>query len=257
MKHWRMLLSRCMTKIKGGIKMSDLVVKEQEIMDSLGDYSQLIEKINISELPIIIEEQVKKIEELGEKIETALSKAEDAKSVAKKTKDMKVKWGQRKKVIKELQISGEKSAEAIGETVGALKVSFEHEKQLAEISKFLLAIAACSAAHTEQAIEEINNAIQNRAAGKPLNNTAKERLQEIVNQMKAQGETIKRMEEKEAQDEEQNKQIREMAEDDDRQDALIGELQNKIQSLEKWKIATFVISALALALTLLQIFGII
>ena len=76
MKHWRMLLSRCMTKIKGGIKMSDLVVKEQEIMDSLGDYSQLIERINISELPTIIEEQVKKIEELGEKIETALSTAE-------------------------------------------------------------------------------------------------------------------------------------------------------------------------------------
>ena len=48
--------------------MSDLVVKEQEIMDSLGDYSQLIERINISELPTIIEEQVKKIEELGEKI---------------------------------------------------------------------------------------------------------------------------------------------------------------------------------------------
>ena len=257
MKHWRMLLSRCMTKIKGGIKMSDLVVKEQEIMDSLGDYSQLIERINISELPTIIEEQVKKIEELGEKIETALSTAEEAKSVAEKTQEMEVKWGQRKKVIRELQKSGTKSAEAIGETVGALKVSFEHEKQLAEISKFLLAIAACSAAHTEQAIEEINNAIQNRAAGKPLNNTAKERLQEIVNQMKAQGETIKRMEEKEAQDEEQNKQIREMAEDDDRQDALIGELQNKIQSLEKWKIATFVISALALALTLLQIFGII
>ena len=257
MKHWRMLLSRCMTKIKGGIKMSDLVVKEQEIMDSLGDYSQLIERINISELPTIIEEQVKKIEELGEKIETALSTAEEAKSVAEKTQEMEVKWGQRKKVIRELQKSGKKSAEAIGETVGALKVSFEHEKQLAEISKFLLAIAACSAAHTEQAIEEINNAIQNRAAGKPLNNTAKERLQEIVNQMKAQGETIKRMEEKEAQDEEQNKQIREMAEDDDRQDALIVELQNKIQSLEKWKIATFVISALALALTLLQIFGII
>ena len=236
--------------------MSDLVVKEQEIIAGLGDYTQLIEQINISELPAIIEDQVEKIEVLSEKIENALSVAEEAKSVAQETKKMPVKWGQRKKVIRELQKSGEKSAEAIGETVDALKVSFEYEKQLGEISKFLLAIAACSAVHTERAIEKINSAIQNRAADKPLNSTAKERLQQIVSQMKSQGETIKRMEEKEAQDEEQNKQIKEMAEDDDRQDALIEELQRKIRCLEKWKYVSLFVSVLALILTLLEVFGI-
>jgi molecular chaperone Hsp33 len=51
--------------------------------------------------------------------------------------------------------------------------------------------------------------------------------------------------------------LREMAEDDNRQDALIDKLENKIRSLERWKVATLIIASVALLLTLLQIFGII
>ena len=47
-----------------------------------------------------------------------------------------------------------------------------------------------------------------------------------------------------------------MAADDDRQDALIEELQKKIVNLEKWKIVALITSGAALVLTLLQIIGI-
>lgn len=244
--------------------MADIATKEQELVESVGQYAHLVEQINLSELPTIIDNQVEQIAVLGNKIEDALNAAEEAKSVADEAENMPVKIGHRRKAIKKLQEVGQKSAEAIGETVDALKLSFEYERQLSEISKFLIAIAACSAVHTDQAIERINNAIQNRPANKPLNDVAKERLQQIIDQMKVQGDTIKKqealeqeMKEKDAKDKEQSKQIREMAEDDDRQDALIKDLQKKVADLEKWRIATLIISGLALALTLMQVLGIV
>lgn len=238
--------------------------KEQELVENLGQYTHLVEQINLFELPTIIDNQVEQIEVLGDKIKNALDAAEEAKTAADGAENMSVKWGHRKKAIKELQKSGKKSAEAIGETVDALKLSFEYERQLGEISKFLIAVAACSAVHTDKAIERINNAIQNRPANKPLNDVAKERLQQIIDQIKVQGDTIKKqealereMKEKDAKDEEQSQQLREMAEDDNRQDALIDKLENKIRSLERWKVATLIIAGVALLLTLLQVFGII
>lgn len=243
--------------------MSDIAIKEKELVESVGQYAHLVEQINLSELPTIIDNQVEQIEVLGDKIKDALDAAEAAKTAADGAENMPVKWGHRKKAIKELQKSSKKSAEAIGETVDALKLSFEYERQLGEISKFLIAIAACSAVHTDKAIERINSAIQNRPANKPLNDVAKERLQQIVDQMKVQGDTIKKqealeqeMKEKDAKDKEQSQQIREMAEDDDRQDALIEELQKKIANLEKWKVVALITSGAALVLTLLQIIGI-
>ena len=46
-----------------------------------------------------------------------------------------------------------------------------------------------------------------------------------------------------------------MAEDDDRQDALIEDLQKKIDYLEKWRIVTLILSGSALLLAVLQMFG--
>lgn len=244
--------------------MSDIVTKEQELIENVGQYANLIEKMDLSELPNIIDSQVERIEVLGVKIKDAMDAAEAAKNVADEAEKIPAKIGHRREAIKKLQEAGQRSAEAIGETVDAVKLSFEYERQLGEISKFLLAIAACSAVHTDRAIERINNAIQNRPANKPLNDVARERLQQIIDQMTVQGDTIKKqealeqeMKEKDAKDNEQSKQIREMAEDDDRQDALIEDLQKKIVDLEKWKIATLIMSGLALVLSLMHVMGII
>lgn len=250
-----------MKKVKGE-KMSDIVVNEQELVENVSQYVNLLEKIDLSELPNIIDSQVEKIEVLGDKIKDALDAAEAAKNVADEAEKIPAKIGHRREAIKKLQEVGQRSAEAIGETVDAVKLSFEYERQLGEISKFLLAIAACSAVHTDRAIERINSAIQNRPANKPLNDVARERLQQIIDQMTVQGDTIKKqealaqeMKEKDAKDEEQTKQIKEMAEDDDRQDALIEDLQKKIDYLEKWRIVTLILSGSALLLAVLQMFG--
>ena len=47
-------------------------------MNSVSRYTQMIEKIDLSELPAIIDSQVEQIEMLGDKIEKALSAADEA-----------------------------------------------------------------------------------------------------------------------------------------------------------------------------------
>lgn len=244
--------------------MLDIVTKEQELVERVGQYADLVGQIDLAELPTIIDKQVEQIEALGKKINEALDAAEEAKNVADEAENIPIKIGHRKKALRKAIEVGQKSTDALSKTNDVVKLSIEYEEQLGKISQFLLAIAACSAVHTDRAIERINIAIQNRAANNPINDVAKKRLQQIIDQMTIQGDTIKKqealeqeMKEKDAKDEEQTKQIKEMAEDDDRQDALIEDLQKKIADLEKWKIATLIMSGLGLVLSLMHIMGII
>lgn len=238
--------------------MSDIVTKEQELGKIVGPYADLIE------LPSIIDKQVEQIEALGKRIKEALDAAEEAKNVADEAENIPIKIGHRKKALRKAIEVGQKSTNALSKTNDVLKLSIEYEEQLGKISQKILEIAACSAVHTDRTIERINIAIQNRPANNPLNDVAKKQLQQIIEQMKVQGDTIKKqealareMKEKDATDEEQSKQIKEMAADDDRQDALIEEMQIKIDNLEKWKMATLIVSGLALVLLLMHVIGII
>ena len=202
--------------------MTDNNTLDLGIVDSVKHYTSLAGQINLSELPAIIDEQVRRIDCLSQKIEVALATTEEAKAIADEAENMPVKIGHQKKALKKQQELGQKTVEALGETVEALKLSFDYERQLGEISKFLIAVAACSAVHTDRAIGRIEDAIQNRSENRPLNRVAKEHLQQIVSQMKAQGEIISRQD-------------------------------NMKRELRTWKIASLIISGCALLLTLLQI----
>ena len=61
------------------------------MVESVGQYAYMVEQVNLSELPNIIDSQVEKIEALGAKIEDALIAAEEAKQIADKAEP--VKWG--------------------------------------------------------------------------------------------------------------------------------------------------------------------
>ena len=195
--------------------------KEQSIMLSLQNSQELIGNINLAELPVIIDAQVAQISRLGTKIETALTAADKAKEAAKKAEDMSAGLGHKKKAIEELQKSGKQSAEAIGETVDALKLSFEYEKQLGEISKFLIALGAFSAEHTRQTVARLKAEILNKGTGTKLNDVAKKQLVQVIAQLEAQGETIRRQEELAQEIAEQQALLEEKDEQDDRQDIQI------------------------------------
>lgn len=196
---------------------------EKSIMASLNRSNELIGQINLSELPAIINGQVAKINELGKKIESVMDKASAAKTAAEKAQGKSAGFGHKREAIEELQRSGVASAEAIGDTVDALKESFEYEKQLGEISKFLIALAAYSAEHTAQMIAQLKAAVLNKDTGNSLNAEAKERLVQVIRQLETQGETLKRQEELAQEIADQQALLEEKDEQDDQQDAQIAQ----------------------------------
>ena len=147
--------------------------KEQIIMDGLRQSSDLIGQIKLEELPAIITAQVTQIKELGIRIEDAISSADEAKDAATEAGKLSAGFGHKKKAIKELQESGKKSAEAIGDTVEALQLSFEYEKQLGDISKFLIALGGYSAEHTKTTVAQLKTEILNNGTGSKLKDVAK------------------------------------------------------------------------------------
>lgn len=202
-------------------------------MASLNRSNELIGKINLSELPAIINGQVAKINELGKKIEDVMSKASSAKAAAEKARGKSAGFGHKREAIEELQLSGVASAEAIGDTVDALKESFEYEKQLGEISKFLIALAAYSAEHTAQMIAQLKAAVLNKQAGVSLNDEAKERLVQVIRQLEVQGETIKRQEELEQEIAVQQALLEEKDAQDGQQDIQIAKHAERISAHSK------------------------
>lgn len=209
--------------------------REQIIMAGLKQSNELIGQINLTDLPAIISAQVAQIKELGLKIEDAITSADEAKDAAAAAGDMPVKFGHKRKAIKELQESGKKSAEAIGDTVEALQLSFEYEKQLGEISKFLIALGAFSAEHTRKTVAQLKAEILNKGTGASLNDVAKKQLIQVIAQLEAQGETIERQEalereldEQERKDAEHDEQLAALRKEDDEQDALISENRKRI-----------------------------
>ena len=214
--------------------------REQIIMAGLKQSNELIGQINLADLPTIISAQVAQIKELGAKIEDAITSADEAKDAAAAAGKMPVKFGHKRKAIKELQESGKKSAEAIGDTVEALQLSFEYEKQLGEISKFLIALGAYSAEHARKTVAQLKAEILNKGTGANLNDVAKKQLIQVIAQLEAQGETIERQEAlereldaQEQKDAEHDEQIAALRKEDDEQDVLISENSEKISAQQK------------------------
>ena len=71
--------------------MLDIVTKEQELVERVGQYADLVGQIDLAELPTIIDKQVEQIEALGKKINEALDAAEEAKNVADEAENIPIK----------------------------------------------------------------------------------------------------------------------------------------------------------------------
>ena len=232
--------------------------KEQNLEETLIQSKDLVGQVDLTQLPTIINQQVQKIKEISAKIDIAVASADDAKNAATKADNMPIGLFQKKKAIEGLQASRKKQAEAIGEVVEALKLSFEYEKQLGEISKFLLALGVYSAAHTEQIVSQLKAEIINKGTGSNLNAVAKKQLMQVISQLEAQGETIRRQEALEQKVVVQQNAIEVLEKQSCEKNEKISELYDKLNALNRpakmngLTIATLVFAVVALILSILN-----
>lgn len=215
--------------------MNSVIDRENIIMQNLSSSNKLIGSIQLNELPQIISSQVVQIKDLGEKIESAIATANSAKESADNAKRKSVKLGHKAEAITTLQGATVDLAQAQSDTIDALKVSFEYEKKLGDISKYLFVLGAYSDANTRIVIQQLSDELEKEGKSDKISKVAKQRLISVINQLKAQEDVMKQQEiltnkvdEHARQIKDLDRQLDDMEEADEEQDKKIAENAEKL-----------------------------
>lgn len=177
--------------------------------------------ITESMLPEIISGQIKEIESLEISIKNAVAKAEEAKALASSAKEKQAGLFQKKEAIELLQAATISLAEAEAATVEAQGISFECQKRIGEITKYLFALGCTNMAANRSVVRELRLILEG-ASGERLDELAKQEIVNVIRQLKAQEDILNKQNELSARVSEQEKQLSEQtAEVKETKNALI------------------------------------
>lgn len=144
-----------------------------------------LENIDEEQLPAIILGQIQQIKELDEHIAIAAEKAENAKKRAETAKGQSAGLFQKKEAIVSLQQTAVDLAEAQEAAVDAQTVSFEYQKKLGEITKYLFALGCTNMASNRVVVRELKHALEG-ASAESLDELAKREIINVIQQLKSQ-----------------------------------------------------------------------
>lgn len=147
--------------------------------------------INDANLPEVINEQVSKLNDLQTKVNKAFSLAEDAKDSAEAAYKHSAGLGHKKGAIEALQTSGKNQANALKSMAEAQKLSFENQQKLAEITKFLFEMGVTNIAMNRNVVRELQLKLSG-ASKEKLSKLAQEEIANVVRQLKAQEDILKK-----------------------------------------------------------------
>ncbi|MDR0312341.1 MAG: hypothetical protein LBI14_01955 [Treponema sp.] len=156
------------------------VIEDGEI--SLGNIKE-------SDLPTIIGEQVQKLNELDESVREAIKMAENATNSATSARSQSAGFGHKKKAIEALQGAGYDIAKAVMSGVEAQKISFEFQRKLSEISKYLFALGVSNIALNRSTVRQLQLKMKG-ASEQELSDLAKREIINVIKQLKAQEDIL-------------------------------------------------------------------
>ena len=142
-----------------------------------------------SDLPQIISRQVQDISELEKKIKNVKELANKAKTSAEDAKKEVTFFGGRKEAIEQLQTSGKSIANAVIENAEAHQLSFNFQKDLADISKFLFFLGASNITQNRLVVKELELKMQG-ASQEQISELAKKELHNVIRQLKEQEDLL-------------------------------------------------------------------
>lgn len=212
------------------------------------------QKINLSDLPSMVSNQVEQIRDLSVKVKQAMKSAKQAKESAENAKRKSTGFGHKKEAIEALQSATMDVVEAQISAAEAQETSFQYQQQLSEITKKLFGLGILNIAANRTVVRELELRLQN-ASEEELSELAKKEICNVVKQLKAQedimekqatqGQALKELsisvssikdkdlaqdrliEEGAQKDNEQDQLIEEQAKKDEEHDRLIAEQAEK------------------------------
>lgn len=206
--------------------------------------------IEESQVPDIISSKYNKLNELEESVIQAMDLADEAKKSAGKAKQVSVGWFHGKtEAIELLQDAAAGLANAQISAAEAQKLLFEYQAELTKITKYLFGLGASSLAMNRCVVRELELRLKG-ASEKDISDLAKQELNNVILQLKAQEDLMLRQQKTErhvheqeihlrehdrqlddltGQDEEQDRLIADLSEQDEEQDRILAEHTKKDQ----------------------------
>lgn len=146
-------------------------------------------------LPELIQGQVGKLNELDRSVKAALVAAELAEKRAKAASERSAgrAWFQDKKreAIEELQTAGIELASAVQSSAQAQKISFEFQRRLADISKYLFTLGVSNIAANRTVVRELEKRLSG-ASEEELSELARQEVLAVIQQLKEQEDILRK-----------------------------------------------------------------
>lgn len=194
--------------------------------------------ISESQLPAVISTQFNNLTELENNVQKAVNLAAMAKAKAQDAQ-VSVGWFKKKAAIELLQDTVQGNAEAQISLADAQKLSFEYQTKLTEITKFLFALGVSNIAMNRSVVRELELKLKG-ASEEEISDLAKQELRNVILQLKAQEDIMKKQEHLTGKVKKQEEQIKDidrklddMKETDGEQDQKIAEHAEKLAEHNK------------------------
>ena len=195
--------------------------------------------VDQSQLPAIVSEQFKSLKRLEEHVQQSSDLADKAKEQAKRAKNQSAGLFKKKAAIEELQDAAVDLAEAQISAADAQKISFEYQTKLTEITKYLFGLGVSNIAMNRSVVRELELRLKG-ASDDEISDLAKQELKNVILQLKAQEDVLKKQEFLTDQVKKQSgeiksigKQLDAMGDTDDEQNDKITRNAKKLDAHEK------------------------
>lgn len=153
--------------------------------------------IEIGKLPIIISKSFVEIKEADKKVKAALEQAETAKKAAEEASKKSAKWSwngaNKKEAIEALQSASVEICKAQEYVTDAIKESFENQQTMSKGIQYLFGLGVMNIAANRTVVRELELRLK-EASEEELSELAKQELNCVLEQLKAQQDMMDRIE---------------------------------------------------------------
>ena len=151
----------------------------------------LISTVTESDVPALIQQQFVKMESFKEKLTLARKKAEDANIAAKEIRDSKTRLLKMKTTLEQMQEAQVALSEATLQNTEAQELSFEYQRVLAEVTKYLFGLGVTNISVNRCVVKELQMRIE-QASEEEIDEMARNELINVVRQLKEQEDILQK-----------------------------------------------------------------
>lgn len=154
---------------------------------------EFAQDVTLQEIPKTIEDCVSRLENVRQKVVQARSKADAAYEKAKKASRVDAKnIFTRNDAIDALQNAAVAIADSQIDQAESVKASFEYEKVLSNVCKYLFMLGVANMAANRMVVEQLTKQMD-RASEEKLDEMAREELRSVIYQLKDQEDLLNRV----------------------------------------------------------------